>query len=256
MKKAFFIKLLFLISAILSVSLNISAQDPKTPNIKSQEISDEDGIPVLIKHLPDWENVRNSAILTHNVEDIRTVLGERPVFDLINLEGGSEAVTAIYPQGKLLLIEYSTPQFSVDMDIKTNQRLAELGQTQKIFYRRIGNYNAFVFDAADENSANLLLDQIKYEKNIQWLGDNPFLIRKAERIFVETTSDIFFSTLKAILLGLGIAILGGIIAGFLFFYFREQKRATMQAFSDAGGMIRLNLDDLSVQTPSDRLLKD
>ncbi|HQU83150.1 MAG TPA: hypothetical protein PKY59_08505 [Pyrinomonadaceae bacterium] len=256
MKKAFFVILLFLGVAFLPNSENVFAQNQKTPTVKSQEVSEEDGIPVLIKHLPDWENVRNRAILTHNVEDLRTALGERPVFDLINFAGGTEAVTANYPQGKLLILEYSTPQFSVDMDAKTNQRLAELGETQKIFYRRIGNYNVFVFDSPDETSANSLLEQIKYEKTVQWLGEDPHLQHKAERAFVRTTSDIFLSTLFAILIGLGLAIVSGIIAGFVFFYTREQRRATMHAFSDAGGMIRLNLDELSAQTSAERFLKD
>lgn len=256
MKKAFFVTFLLLISGLLLISSNVSAQTKTSPTVKSQEYSDEDGIPVLIKNLPDWENVRNSAILTHNVEELRTALGNRPVLDLINFAGGTEAVTANYAQGKLLLIEYSTPQFSIDMDTKTLQRLAEIGQTQKIYYRRIGNYNAFVFDAPDEVSANSLLDQIVYDKEIQWLGENPFILRKAERMFIESTSELFFSTLLVIILGLVIGIVGGIVAGLVFFYMRDQRRVTMDAFSDAGGMIRLNIDELSVQTPAERLLKD
>jgi len=256
MKKAFLITFLVITSLFLSFSSDSFAQTQKSPTVKSQEYSEEDGIPVLIKHLPDWENVRNRAVLTHNVEDLRTALGERPIFDLINFAGGTEAVTVNYPQGKLLLIEYSTPQFSVDMDAKTVQRLAEIGQNQKIYYRRIGNYNAFVFDSPDEASAAFLLDQIVYDKEIQWLGENPFMLRKAERIFIESTSDLFFSTLFIIILGLVVGIVGGIVAGFLFFYVRDHRRATMEAFSDAGGMIRLNIDELSVETPAERLLKD
>jgi hypothetical protein len=56
--------------------------------------------------------------------------------------------------------------------------------------------------------------------------------------------------------GLGLAIVVGIGVGLIFFYLREQKRSTMEAFSDAGGMIRLNLDDLTPKISSDRLLKD
>ena len=37
----------------------------------------------------------------------------------------------------------------------------------------------------------------------------------------------------------------GIAVGLFVFYFRKQKRASMTAFSDAGGMIRLNLDELT-----------
>jgi len=223
--------------------------------VKTQEISEVDGVPVLIKHLPDWENVRNSARLAHSVPELQVALGDRPVFALIDFKGGNEAVTAPYPQGKLLIVEFAAPQGSAELDAKINQQ----GAGQGTIYRRIGNYNAFVFDATDEASAQALLDQIKYEKNIQWLGDNPFMAERAhqaERNFVVTTADIFLSTLIAIVTGLGISITIGLIAGFLFFYFRENRRATRTAYTDAGGMTRLNLDGFTPDIASDRLLND
>jgi hypothetical protein len=122
-------------------------------------------------------------------------------------------------------------------------------------YRRIGNYNVFVFDAADPTSANALLDQVKYEKVVQWLGRNPYII-SAERAFVLTTSDIFLSTFLAIVGGLGFAILTGVIAGYAFFSIREYKRASMPTFSDAGGMTRLNLDGFTPDITPKHLLKD
>jgi hypothetical protein len=82
------------------------------------------------------------------------------------------------------------------------------------------------------------------------------LLRRAERAFIEDTTDLFIATLLMIVSGLGLAIVAGIGVGLIFFYLREQKRSTMAAFSDAGGMIRLNLDDLTPQITSERLLKD
>lgn len=245
MKKTFSIKFIFLICALMSLNFQASAQTEKTSQLKSQEVSEEDGIPVLIKHLPEWENVRNSAFLTHNVEGLRKSLGERPIYDLIDFAGGTEAVTAPYAQGKLLLIEYSNPQSSTEMDAKTQQRLGEISQTPQIFYRRIGNYNAFVFDAADESAANVLLDQIKYEKQVQWLGENPYLAQRAERAVVQTLSSLFVSTVFIIVLGIGISILTGIAVGFIYFRIGEKRRSRIKAFSDAGGMTRLNLDELT-----------
>jgi hypothetical protein len=252
----FVIKLLFLLCAFLLLDLGSFAQEPKAPAVKSLEISESEGVPVLVKHLPDWEIVRGSATFTNNTADLRNALGERPIFDLIDFAGGTEAVTAAYPQGKLLIIEYATPQSSVEMDAKTVQRLAEIGGTQNIFYRRIGNYNVFVFDAPDEAAADSLLDRVKYEKDVQWLGENPFMLRRAERAFIHTTSDIFIATVLIIVLGIGTAVLTGLIVGFIFFRFRDQRRAMTAAFSDAGGMTRLNLDELSAPIVSERLLKD
>lgn len=253
MKKAWFFRLVLLILA-LPVS-GVSAQNPAAPQPKSREVSDGDGVPVLIKHLPDWENARNRSTYILNQTDLRNALGERPVFDLIDFEGGTEAVTAAYGQEKLLLVEYTSPQASIDADGKINQRLAEIGgDSQQIVYRRIGNYNAFVFDVADADSANALLDQIKYEKTVQWLGEDPNLIKRAERALVTGLSELFVATTLAIVGGFGMSVLAGILVGLIYFRLRDRKRAGMDAFSDAGGMTRLNLDGLSAQTSPDRLL--
>ena len=256
MKRVWLIKLLFSICVVLLLGMSIFAQEKTLQQMKSQEVSDTDGLPVLLKHLPDWENVRNRAAFANSVNDLRQALGERSVFGSIDFVAGTEAVTAPYTQGKLLIVEFTTPQASVETDNRVNQLLAEAGQSSSFVYRRIGNYNAFIFDAPDEAAANALLDEVKYEKTIQWLGTNPFLLRRAERAFINDTSDLFISTLLMIVSGLGLAIVTGIIIGLIFFYLREQKRSTMEAFSDAGGMIRLNLDDLTPPISSDRLLKD
>lgn len=254
MPKAQFVKFVFLIIALLASG--VSAQQKTVPQPKSGEVSDGDGVPVLIKHLPDWENAQNRSTYILNQTDLRNALGDRPVFDLIEFESGTEAVTASYDAGKLLLVEYTSPQASIDADGRINQRLAEIGQSQPIIYRRIGNYNAFVFDAADTDSANALLDQIKYEKMVQWLGEDPNLIKRAERAIVTGLSELFVATTLAIVGGFGLSVLAGIIVGLVYFRLRDRRRAGMDAFSDAGGMTRLNLDGLSAQTSPDRLLKD
>ncbi len=249
MRKSLFAKVLSLVCILFLTAAGGFAQ------FKSQEVSEDDGIPVLIKHLPDWENARNRATYTNNVNDLRGALGARPVFDAIDFAGGTEAITAPYDAGKLLIVEYTNPQSSIEADARFQQKLAETPSTPPVVYRRIGNYNAFVFDAADEAAANALLDQIKYQKTVQWLGEDPNAQQKYERFVAIRAADIFFSTTLWIVGGLGLALLTGIAAGLVFFRFREQQRATMTAFSDAGGMTRLNLDELS-ETSSNRLLSE
>lgn len=254
MKKIWLVKLAVVIGGVFSTFATVFAQTDSATPIRSREISDGDGIPVLIKHLPNWENARNRATYILNRNDLQSALGARPVFDLIEFESGTEAVTAPYDSGKLLIVEYMTPQSSVDADGKIKQRLAESATNPPIFYRRIGNYNVFLFDSGDENAANALFDQIKYEKNVQWLGEDPFYLKRAERTLARGLSEVFIATVFVIVGGLGLSVLAGIGVGFLFFRWREQKRAGMKEFSDAGGMTRLNLDGF---TPSpDRLLKD
>jgi hypothetical protein len=250
MRNLKFAKVLSLICILFLSVAGSSAQ------FKSQEVSEDDGVPVLIKHLPDWENARNRAMHTNNVDDLRAALGASPVLDVIDFAGGTEAITAPYDAGKLLIVEYTNPQSSIEADALFKQKLAETPPSPPIVYRRIGNYNAFVFDAADETAANALLDQIKYQKTVQWLGEDPRKQEKYERFVAIRAADIFFSTTLWIVGGLGLALFTGIVAGLLFFRLREQQRATMTAFSDAGGMTRLNLDELSDNVSPNRLLKD
>lgn len=241
--------------ATLAVAAGVSsafAQGPVKPQYPTQEYSENDGVPVLIKHLPDWESIRDRTTFAHDRGPLKEKLGYRPVLDQIDFSAGTEAVTAPYPAGKLLIIEYSTPQASVEAD---NAFKATVSSDSTTIYKRIGNYNAFVFDVSDQAAAAALLDQVKYEKNIQWLGDNPFRIT-AERAFVLTTSDIFLSTVLVILLGIGVSIVGGLIAGFTYFMFRERRRAAMSAYTDAGGMTRLNLDGFTPDIVPERLLSE
>jgi len=248
MRESWFAKVLIAAGVLFLLACGTFAQ------FKSQEVSEEDGIPVLIKHLPDWENARNRATYTNKTDDLRKALGDRPVFDLIDFTGGTEAVTAPYEAGKLLIVEYTNPQVSTEADARFQERLAAKPNDPPIAYRRTGNYSVFVFDAADEAKANALLDEIKYEKTIQWLGEDPYLQQKTERFTAIRAADIFLSTTIWIVAGLGFAIFTGIVAGLLFFRSRDRRRMAMAAFSDAGGMIRLNLDELSAGSSSGRLL--
>lgn len=241
---------------LIIVFIFISSVFAQSTNQPQQVILVEDAapqIPAIVQHLPEWKTVQSQAVYIRNQEELRKTLGERPVFNLINFEGGTEAATASYDAGKLLIVEYSTPQFSIDADNRIKQFYEENPPAPPVYFRRVGNYEVFVFDAADESAANELIDQVKYEKKVQWLGKDPYLYERAERAYLKTTGEMFVSTILSIVLGLGFAVGTGIAVGMFIFYVRKQKRASMTAFSDAGGMVRLNLDELS-ETP--RLLKE
>jgi hypothetical protein len=175
----------------------VFGQNDNRPAFRSLEVSEDDGFPVLVKHLPDWETVRPTTVFARSTEELKLALGDRPLLDSIDWAAGTEAVTAEYPAGRLLIVEYTSPQGSVDADEKFTALLAGDAST---VYRRIGNYNVLVFDARDPAAAAALIDQVKYEKNIQWLGDNPFHL-SAERAFVLTTANLFMSTLFVIVIG-------------------------------------------------------
>ena len=236
--------ILLTLAALLMIS-GVSAQNAGKAPAKSLEVSEVDGVPVLIKHLPDVEEAQARARFINSSEALKETLGDRPVLKAIEFNGGTEAVGAPYEAGKLLIVEYTNPQSSIDADQKIIETIAQGGDGSPTAYRRIGNYNVFVFDGADEAAAAALLDQVKYQKTVQWLGEDPYLLKRVEKYFVTTTRDIFISTVIVIVLGIGGSILAGIIAGFFYFRFRDRRRERTAAFSDAGGLTRLNLDELT-----------
>ena len=246
---------LVLIAFLACIAPSVVEAQPSRDHTKSQEVSEADGIPVLLKHLPDWESVSSRAVFASDRDSIRAAAGGRPVVDLIDFTPGTEAASAVYPAGQLLIIEFPSPQQSVEADTRFRSFL-EQNSDGRTVYRRIGNYNAFVFGVSDADAANALLDQVRYEKNIQWLGEDPFLFERLERNFVVTTSDLFISTVEVIVLGMLFSIIGGLVVGFVFFQLRERRRASMKEFSDAGGMTRLNLDGFTPEISTSRLLEE
>lgn len=224
---------------LLVVSISTFAQ---SADYKSQEVSDVDGVPVLIKHLPDWESVKGQAKITNNIDEVRTEFGNPAVLSGIDLNGGAEAAYASYGDSRLLLIEYPTPQGSSSADAAIQ---SAIGGSAGVVYKRIGNYNAFVFGAADPVAAEALLGKIEYGKSVQWLGDDPFYLQKFERYVANTGRDVAISTVFFILGIFLTAILIGVGTGYVYFRFRENERAHRTAYSDAGGLTRLNLDELS-----------
>lgn len=215
----------------------------------------DDEIPVLVMHLPTWQTKANHTAYAVTLNGLKGIALNQPVFDALSFEGGTEAVTADYGQAQLVIVEFTTPQFSIENDQRIAAKIQELkGQGQPVpsAYRRVGNYSVFVFNAADEKTANELIDQVKYEKVVQWLGEDPYLYERLQRYFAQTSAGV----LVAVLLGSGLSLLISVGAGALFGALLFRHRRTQQAalYSDAGGAVRLNLDDLTGTRDSHRLL--
>ncbi len=246
---------MLLISATFSVT---TLAQPKTTSISQSNDLDDDGIPVLIKHLPNWENVRKQAIVVADLPDLQKLSGNRPILNEVEFIAGTEAATASYEKARLIIIEFSTPQMAVDIDRKIQAKLAETPQpVTQVAYRRTGNYSVFVFDAPDEATANTLLGNVTYEKSVNWLGGNPFpgiAAARKEKEYLATTGDIFVAVVKTS----GLAVIGaltvGTLLGALVFYRRRAQQSNMDNYSDAGGMVRLNLDEITPQIDITRLL--
>jgi len=220
----------------------------------------EADIPVLIKHLPNPEEAQKSAIFLHSFSNLDKLGLQHGVLTAIDSRGNADAALAAYGASKVLVLEFNTPQLAKENDERIQARIQELwklGQPAPTAYRRVGNYSVFVFDAPDDQTAKQLLDQVKYEQVVQWLGENPNILKEAEKHYINTTLGVLVAVLKASGYAL-IACLGlGGLAGALLFTHRRNQQKDVAAYSDAGGMLRLNLDDLtSAETDPARLLRD
>ncbi len=227
-------------------------------NSLAQTLDNGEGdIPALVKHLPDWEQAQERATYAISLSSLLEASGHQSVLEVINFEGGTEAVVAPYGQAQLVIVEHTTPQIAADSDARIKERINQLregGQPTPSGYRRVGNYSVFVFDAPDEQTATQLIGNVHYEQLVQWLGDNPRIIERMNRDYRQTTAGLILAVLKAsglsLLLCLGV---GGIFGGIVFKR-RRSRQGLTEAYSDAGGMTRLNLDEMTAQADPSRLL--
>jgi hypothetical protein len=233
-----------------------------SPNLNALAQSLSDGldkgdgdIPVLIKHLPSPDEAQKNAIYLNSFNTLTGLAPQQPVLTAVQGDGNADAAFASVGSSKILILEFNTPQLATENDGRIIARIHELwnlGQPAPTAYRRVGNYSVFVFDAPDSQTANQLIDQVKYEQVVSWLGNNPNILRQAQERYVDTTLGVLIAVLKAsgyaAIACLGV---GALIGGLLFTYRRNQQR-TVTAYSDAGGMMRLNLDEMTTDLPERR----
>lgn len=251
------------------VSVEFKKGDPVTPEALTSLASvlapkldkGDDDVPVLVKHLPDWQNTGRRISYAVNKNTLRNLLSNQPVLDVVSFEGGAEAAVAHYNAGRLVIVEFNTPQIATTNDQAIAAKINELratvpsvGTSLPPAYRRVGNYAVFVFDAPNEQAANQLIDQVKYQQVVQWLGENPFSYEQATREFTETTLGVFVSVVKTSGLALVACLAAGGFFGALLFRFRRAQQRAREAYSDSDAMIRLNLDDLTPESDPPRLL--
>jgi len=249
-KGSFFVTVTTLKAAPDSTNLNALAQSLSAP------IDKGDGdIPVLIKHLPNPDETQKNAVYLNSFSTLTSLAPLQPVLTAVQGDGNADAALATIGASKILVVEFNTPQLASENDQRIVARIHELwnlGQPAPTAYRRVGNYSVFVFDAPDAQTANQLIDQVHYEQVVSWLGDNPNILRRAQERYVDTALGVLVAVLKAsgyaALACLGI---GGLIGGLLFGYRRSQQKA-VTAYSDAGGMLRLNLDEMTADLSNHR----
>lgn len=207
----------------------------------------EADLPVLVKHLPRWEEAQGRAVYLASFRSLKAILPDQPLLDHVSSEGDADAVAANYGATRFVIVEYNTPQLAGENDRSILAKIEELRtQGQRVpAYRRVGNYSVFVFNAADEQTAKELIDQVEYEQVVQWLGDNPYMLEKAQREYYQTTAGVLVAVVKASGLSLLLCLTAGGFIGALLFSRRRAQQRHAEAFSDAGGMLRLNIDEIT-----------
>ena len=217
----------------------------------------EGDVPILVKHVPDWQRAQETALYLAGFKSLKRTVPNQPVLEAITSEGDADAVLTSHGNAQFLLIEFNTPQLAGDNDRAITAKLQELkSQNQPVpsAYRKVGNYSVFVFGAPSEQAANELIDKVEYAQMVTWLGNNPYLLEKAQKDYYETTAGVLVSVVKASGLSLVACLaIGGLMGALLFTRRRAQQRAA-EAYSDAGGMLRLNLDEITPQGDSAKLL--
>ena len=208
----------------------------------------EGEIPPLVKHLPQWETGQVRLSYAVSLPGLKADIPNQPVLDAISFEAGVEAVSARYGPSHLVIVEFNTPQIATENNQRIMAKIQELrsqGQPAPTAYRRVGNYAVFVFDEPSPEAANALIDQVKYQQVVQWLGEDPFSYERATREFTETTLGVLVAVVKTSGLALvGCLTVGGFFGALLFARRRAQQRA-VDAYADGGAMLRLNIDELT-----------
>ena len=224
-------------------------------------VSDETEIPVLVKHLPDWQQTQSRATYAVTLEGLRGLIGGHPVFDGYDFSGGTEAVVAPFtlPNGggaRLALVEHLTPQLAADNDRLVTARIAESRAQGAAApaYKRVGNYLVFAFDAPDEASGNELIGRVKYEQDVRWIGDDSYARERAERAYTMMSLNVIMASLKSAGLGILLCLGVGITLGSVIFLRRRAQSTAAATYTDAGGMVRLGIDDLTPHKEPARLI--
>ena len=255
MRVLFSTRLLALAALLLVLSFDAGAQevpsarpaDAGAERAGSIAAASDQGPPILVRHLPEWETAQGRAVYALDLPALQGAVPGQPVLEVVPFDGGTEAATADYgAAGRLVIVEFLTPQIASDADAVIKRRIDELrgaGTLVPSVYQRVGNYSVFVFGAADAGAAERLAAQVRYEKTVRWLGEDPYRFEKHNRRWINMSASVIVNTVKAAGLAI-VACLGiGGLFGAVIFRRRRAQSALTESYSDAGGMMRLNLDD-------------
>ncbi len=222
------------------------------------------GVPVLARHIPDWEQIQNRIKYAVSAPALLAFVNQDTVLDALNFAGGTEAAVIDYDASattdnqaaRLIIVEHLTPQLATDNFNRVSQLIKqrrEQGSPVPSDFRRTGNYLVFVYGISDAETGATLAKRVRYEQDVRWLGDYPFAQERAERQYTMMTLSVLIGSIKTAGVAVTFCLLVGIVVGGTVFMRRRSQSAAANIFTDAGGMVRLNIDELT-KMPASKLL--
>lgn len=239
-----------MISLAQALSEKITALDKK--NMVVQDIDLAKKLPSVVRNLPSG---------SLNLRTARYILGPKA---LATFTKGSVSQYDFYPnmateiaygeyqsegQSSLLIIEYHTPQQSIAAFKRLTDYQNSLADAEKtkIVLKREGNYIVEATNFSSDKVAKNIVENVKYGYVVKWLDDESTVVGNGRSVASEAakTAKILVSVFGLIGVALIFAVIGGFMMGLLIFYFRRRGKIAFQSFSDAGGMMRLDIDGIA-----------
>ncbi len=153
---------------------------------------------------------------------------------------GSAGISESQPPLKLIIIEYHTPQFATDAFISLGRFVESLPEEERneIRFQREGNYIVKCVNVRNRELTQTLMGSIQYPYTVKWLRNplwptnDPFRMEKTAQMLISTFGLLGLILLTVLLFG---SAFGATI-------FLKRRKRQQEVFSDAGGMLRLELD--------------
>jgi hypothetical protein len=217
-------------------------------------------IPILMRHVPSDGLVSGTERFIAGPLVLTRLLGPQDPYDPFML--ASEAVEAAFAEyqvsgatSPLLIVEYHTPQLAATAYPQVERAIQALPEAERNrrLLKREGNYIIEAFNVGDRQAMQAIVDQIDYTPRIHWLKKSPF--EALQELQPDPDQIVLIDTYLAAFGFIGVSLLititGGVLLGSAVFFWRRWRRRYWTGFSDAGGMMRLNLDNLLPPVESD-----
>jgi hypothetical protein len=220
-------------------------------------------IPVLIQHLPAEGMVPGTERFVAGPRALTRLLGNQDPNDVFLLANPAvEAALAEYRVGgttaPLMIVEYQTPQLAATAYQQVQNYFNALPDSERAqrVLKREGNYIIEALNVQNSQALQPIVAQIKYAPVIHWLKKNPLeALQQFQSDAQISLIDFYLTAFGFIGVSLLIALMGGVLFGYVAFLWRRRRLRAWPGFSDAGGMLRLNLDNLVLPPVDKKALK-